>query len=173
MATLTKFRNQFSASPTQKGLGMQIFNNKITFKMKGKDIVIRDYVQENADGTDFYKNLERFGNLQTTIEFMSVNRAELIEDFTEFTSRKNIEDKRNNLQDLFYRLPAEIRAKEFHNNFNEFEMKGQDFFEKQNKIIQEQKAIYEEQQRKAAANTQQQTQKANTTKETTAGAKSE
>lgn len=173
MANLTKFRNQFSVSPTQKGLGMQAFNNKITFRMKGKDIVIRDYVQENADGTDFYKNLERFGNLQTTIEFMSVNRAELIEDFTDFTSRKDIEDKRNNLQDLFYRLPPEIRAKEFHNNFNEFEMKGQEFFEKQQKIIQEQKAKNEEQQRKAAANNKQQTQEANTTKATTTETKSE
>lgn len=134
-----KFLTQFSGSPTdqKKGIGCQKWDNNVTFTMKGKKIVIRDYVQENADGTDFYKNLENFGNLETTIEFMSKNRAELVQDFKEAISLRNLEDQRLKLLNIWERLPAEIRAT-FDNDFSNFMTNGAAFFDEQAKIIQEQ-----------------------------------
>lgn len=134
-----KFLTQFTPSPTnaKNNIGVQMWDNDITFEMKGKKIVIRNYVQENAEGTDFYENLENFGNLETTIEFMSKNRAELVHDFNEAISLRNLEDQRNELLKIWEQLPAEIRAS-FNNDFSIFMTNGASFFDAQAKIIKEQ-----------------------------------
>lgn len=135
MTTTKKFLTPFSNSPTKVGYGMQKWDNKAFFIMKGKKIIIRDYVQENAEGTDFYKNLEKFGNLETTIEFMSKNRAELVEDFNEAVSLQNIEDRRLELLNIWERLPVKIRA-QFNNDFSNFMNNGSAFFEEQAQILE-------------------------------------
>lgn len=142
-----KFLTTFSQSPTKVGYGKQKWDDKAFFIMKGKKIIIKDYVQENAEGTDFYTNLEKFGNLETTIEFMSKNRAELVENFQEAVSLQDIEDRRLELLNIWERLPIEIRDS-FNNDFSNFMNNGSRFFEEQSKILE--KEI--EQQRQTQSN---------------------
>lgn len=131
-----KFATKYSGTNVdkKKEIGCQKWDPKAFFIMKGKKIIIRDYVQENAEGTDFYKNLEKFGNLETTIEFMSKNRAELIGDFNEAISLKDLEERRLKLLEIFERLPVEIRG-QFNNSFQEFMNNGAEFFDEQAKIL--------------------------------------
>lgn len=130
-----KFLTTFSQSPTKVGYGKQKWDDKAYFIMKGKKIIIKDYVQENAEGTDFYTNLEKFGNLETTIEFMSKNRAELVENFTEAVKLQDIEDRRIELLNIWERLPIEIRDS-FNNDFSSFMTNGAKFFDEQAKILE-------------------------------------
>ena len=82
-----KFLTPFSGSPTSADIGSQTFDQEESAPFDGgKPIAIRDYVAENAEGTDFYTNLKKFGNLEDTIDFMARKRAEIIEDFDEAVS---------------------------------------------------------------------------------------
>lgn len=150
-----KFLTNFSTSPTKVGYGKQKWDDKAFFIMKGKKIIIKDYVQENAEGTDFYKNLEKFGNLETTIEYMSKNRAELVENFEEAVKLQDIEDRRLELLNIWERLPIEIRDS-FNNDFSNFMNNGSKFFDAQAKILENEI----EQQRKAQPNNSTEAQEA-------------
>lgn len=133
----------------------QTFDQDVTFKRKGKEIKIKDFVQENAVGTDFYENLEKFGNKETVLEFMNVNRAELVGDFTEAQSLVSLEERRNKTKEIWNRMPAEIRG-QFDNKFQNFMDNGQEFFDKQAKILAMQKQIYEQQKQQQQQQQQQQ-----------------
>lgn len=161
-----KFLTTFSQSPTKVGYGKQKWDDKAFFIMKGKKIIIKDYVQENAEGTDFYQNLEKFGNLETTIEFMSKNRAELVEDFTEAVSLQDIEDRRLELLNIWERLPIEIRDS-FNNDFSSFMTNGAKFFDEQAKILETEI----EQQRQTQSNDSPKTEETKPTEDGTTPAK--
>lgn len=133
MATKVK---KFLTAFDEYDLKGQTFDQKATFRMKGKDIIIKDYVQENAIGTDFYKNLEIYGNAETTAKAMSVYREELIGDFSEATSLIDLENRRNKLKIIWDNLPAEIRSKEFKNKFQNFMNDGAKFVEHQASILE-------------------------------------
>lgn len=135
----------------------QKWNPKEFFVMKGKRIIIKDYVQENAEGTDFYENLEKFGNLETTIEFMSKNRAEINENFEKALSLKDIEDRRIQILEIWNTLPPKLRDI-FNNDFSNFMTNGANYFDTQEKIFQEQ--IKNERQRQTQYTNKQQVQKA-------------
>lgn len=133
---MTKFLTQFNYDKEKpKDTGKQAFDEKVTFRMKGKDIVIKDYVQENAVGTTFYENLELYGNIESTAQAMAVYREELIGDFTEATSLVDLEQRRIRIKQIWENLPAEIRSKKFGNNFQNFMNNGNKFIDEQQQIL--------------------------------------
>lgn len=139
----TKFRTQYNYEDLRKkDEGKQTFDQKVTFRMKGKDIVIRDYVQENAVGTTFYENLEIYGNIPSTTEAMAVYREELIGDFTQATSLIDLEERRNKLKTIWENLPAEIRSKRFANKFQNFMNDGNKFVEEQTILFNQEQEAY-------------------------------
>lgn len=118
---MTKFYKYGDNRRTQ-----QKFNQDITFIKYGKEIKIYDFIQENANDVNIYKNLEKYGSIENAITIMSKVRPQIIADFEKAEDLRSLEDKRILLEKAFYTLPTEIRNK-FDNNLSNFIDNGYQF----------------------------------------------
>lgn len=113
------------------------WNKKATFVMKGKKIVIQDYINENATGLNFYENLERLGSVESTIKYMRRNGEEIYGDFSKAITLENLEQQRNALMNVWNQLPYTEREK-FGYSFEEFMTNGKEYMESlRNEFIKE------------------------------------
>ena len=118
-----KFRT-FGFTPERKPIK---WNKKATWIMKGKEMVIQDYINENATGLSFYENLERLGSVESTIKYMQRNGEAIYGDFSKAITLENLEQQRNALKEVWKQLPYDERIK-FGNSFEKFTMNGADYF---------------------------------------------
>lgn len=101
---------------------------KITIKIKGKDINVYDMIQESREDTEIYPTLEKYG----CIDKIKLNRESVYTDWTELQKMqglRGIKDQQIAAENMFYNLPKEIR-KEFDNNINKFTKEAEEFVNK-------------------------------------------
>ena len=114
----------------------QKFDPNISFIKYGKPIKIYDYIQEQAEDCNIYKNLEKYGSIENAISIMSRIRPQIIADFEECMDLRSIEDKRVAINNIWEQLPVEEKAK-FDNNFSTFIDNGYVHYTNELKTIQE------------------------------------
>ena len=105
----------------------QKFNKDITFIKYGKPIKIYDFIQESANETDIYKNLEKYGSIENALAIMNRIRPQIMGDFEKLEDLRSIEEKRIQVENIWNQLPVEMKDK-FNNNISDFMDNGYKFF---------------------------------------------
>lgn len=112
----------------------QKFDKDICFIKYGKPIKIYDFIQENSEDCNIYKNLEKYGSIENALSIMNKIRPQIIADFEETMDLRSIEDKRIAINNIWEQLPVEEKAK-FDNNFSTFIDNGYQHYTKELEIL--------------------------------------
>lgn len=121
MATNKSFRKPFTRERAQ-----QEFDYKtITFKRKGVDVNIYDFIQAGREDTEILPTLRKYGNLEP----MKTDYKAMYGDFQKLMDLRNVYEIKQKADDLWDQLPAEVKA-EFNNDAKEFAENGLEWLNK-------------------------------------------
>lgn len=108
----------------------QKFDKDICFIKYGKPIKIYDFIQENANETNIYKNLEKYGSLENALQIMNRIRPQIMGDFEKLEDLRSISEKKIQFENIWNQLPVEEKAK-FNNNISDFMDNGYKYYTEQ------------------------------------------
>lgn len=100
---------------------------KIFIEQGGKKYNVYDRIQENAEDTDIYKTLEKYGTIEP---IKKVDLPAVQSEFTEYMSLMDLHEKKIKADNMWKSLPAGIRE-EFKNDKYNFLEKGEEWLKKQ------------------------------------------
>lgn len=109
---------------------------KIFITKAGKTFNVYDSIQAANVDTDIYKTLEKYGSIEPMYR---KNVEEIAQEFTEFLSLRDVQEKNIKAQNMWNNLSAGVRE-EFKNNIYEFMQNGEKWIKEQQKIAAETQA---------------------------------
>lgn len=114
------FQTQYSKREPTKGTA---FGNPKIVK-KGEEIDMRTWIQTNAEDTDIYETMAKYGTLPKP----SIDHEKLYADFTQFQGLRGALEKDKEAKRMWENLPIDVRA-EFEHNIYNFQENGQKWIE--------------------------------------------
>ena len=98
----------------------------ITLTKAGTTYNVYDKIQEAREDTEIYPTLEKYG----CIDKMILNTNDIYGDFTEFKDLRSMHDQQIKANEMFYKLPLEVRQ-HFNNNISQFMQDGENWLKQQ------------------------------------------
>ncbi len=112
----------------------QAFDREVIHVIKcGQKVNVYDSIQAASEDTDIYETLEKYGSIENMQKY---NGEEIKQDFDEYISLQDLQERTNKAQNMWAKLPAGVREK-FHNDIYEFLQKAPKWLEEEAKKIKD------------------------------------
>lgn len=120
----SKFKNHYAPRVRHQ---QKYDRKKIFITQAGNTYNVYDRIQENAEDTDIYKTLEKYGTIESMKKY---DHAAVQTEFTEYMSLMDLKEKQIKANNMWNALPAGVREI-FKNDKYNFLQNGQEWLSKQ------------------------------------------
>lgn len=114
----------FKINTERKRMSQDFDAEKITVTKAGVEMNVYEWIQESREDTEIYPTLEKYGCVEDAAKAMRLKTPELYADMREIKDLRSSIEQVNKANELWERLPLDVR-KEFNHNSAEFVEKGE------------------------------------------------